>query len=428
MKRRYKALIAIVVPVILVTILKYTHDASYQWITGYMVAVALVFKTSIVSMWLAAELHIVSFIAGLTVFQATILLIKRWLLDSVLATWVQTHIIDNMIDAFKEAKDFYLRQDLKSKFKNIFVFLFGIIISGWVLYFVGVLDNLIFFAELRLFIAGVFSAIVTFLAKVTSLALSILAITWLGPIIEVFALSYLLIRLESWLGPNNILSHTFHYIGEKINLTLYYLGILKEQHIDRLLLDPMINKSKQMGTQLSCSIRDKKIKEEYRSFESFENIIMKGHIDAYFSFKGTENCPDKKSLYTRINKKTSHNIDIVAYVARDASGNLLQEDAVNNFYNDVFFLESFASHKEYGVKVQDEETEKPHITHHDFWVLNTSKYPVTIKSRSENFEDIQIEGNGLQLIKTSKPFSYENGDVCCEFEGIKLTVTALERK
>jgi len=56
MKRRYKALIAIVVPVILVSILKYTHAASYQWIMGYMVAVALVFKTSIASMWLAAEL------------------------------------------------------------------------------------------------------------------------------------------------------------------------------------------------------------------------------------------------------------------------------------------------------------------------------------------------------------------------------------
>ena len=101
MKRRYKALIAIVVPVILVTLLKYTHDTSYQWIMGYMVAVALVFKTSIVSMWLAAELHMVSFIAGLTVFQASILLIKRWLLDSVLATWIQTHIIDNVIDALK---------------------------------------------------------------------------------------------------------------------------------------------------------------------------------------------------------------------------------------------------------------------------------------------------------------------------------------
>jgi len=427
MKRRYKALIAIVVPVILVTLLKYTHDASYQWIMGYMVAVALVFKTSIVSMWLAAEIHFVTFIAGLTVFQASILLIKRWILDSVLATWIQTHIIDNVIDALKEAKDFYLRQDLKTKFKNIFVFIFGVMLSGWVLYIVGFLDNLVLFAELRLFIAGVFSAIVTFLTKVAAWGLSVLAITWLGPIVEVFALSYILIRLETWLGPNNILSKIFYFIGDKINLLLYYLGILKDKHIDPLILDPMISKSKQMGTQLSSSIRHKKIQEEYRSFESFENIIMKGHIDAYFSFKGTDNCPDKTSMYRRINKKTSNNIDIVAYVARDSSGTLLEEDSVHNFYHDVFFLESFASHKEYGVKVYDEAFDKQHITHHDFWVLNTSRHPVTIKSRTQNFEDIEIEGNGLQLIKTSKSFCYKHGDVCCEFKGVKVVATAIER-
>jgi hypothetical protein len=427
MKRRYKALIAIVVPVIIVSVLKYTHDASYQWIMGYMVAVALVFKTSIVSMWLAAELHVVSFIAGLTVTQATFLLIKRWLLDSVLANWIQTHIIENLLDAFKEAKEFYLRQDLKTKFKNIFVFLFGVTFSGWVIYMAGLLDNLIFFAELRLFIAGVFSAIVTFVTKVASWTLSVLAITWLGPIVEVFALSYLLIRLETWLGPNNLLSRTFHYLGEKINLMLYYLGLLKDKHIDPLILDPMINKSKQVGTQLSTSIRHKKIQQEYRSFESFENIIMQGQIDAYFSFKGTENCPDKKSLYTRINKKTSNNIDIVAYVARDASGELLEEDAVHNFYNDVFFLESFASHKEFGVKVYDEDIDPLHITHHDFWILNTCKYPITIKCRSNNFKDQEIQGESLKLIKCTQPFNYENGEIYCEYEGTKIDVTALER-
>ncbi len=427
MKRRYKALIAIVVPVILVSILKYTHAASYQWIMGYMVAVALVFKTSIASMWLAAELHMVSFIAGLTAFQATILLIKRWLLDSVFATWVQTHIIDNVIDALKEAKDFYLRQDLKTKFKNIFVFIFGVMLSGWLLYALGFLDNIVVFAELRLFIAGVFSAIVTFLTKVASWTLSIFAITWLGPIVEVFALSYLLIRLENWWGPDNILSRFFNFLGDKINIMLYHLGILKDKHITPLILNPMISKSKQMGEQLSSNIRQKKINEEYRYFESFENIIMKGHIDAYFSFKGTDKCPDKKSLYTRINRKTSNNIDIVAYVARDASGTLLEEDLATNFYHDVFFLESFASHKEYGVKVYDEDADKLHITHHDFWVLNTSKHPVTIKSQSQNFEPIQIEGHGLQLIKTSKPFCYKYGDVYCEFKGVEVVATAIER-
>ena len=198
MKRRYKALIAIIVPIVLVTILKYTHTASYEWLTGYMFAVALVFKTSIISLWLDAKLHFVAFITGLTIFQGIILLVKRWLLDSVFAEWVQTHIIENIIDGLKEAKDFYLRQDLKTKFKNIFFFIFGITLAGWILYIVGLLDNIVLFAELRLFIAGVFSAIVAFVTKLASWALSLLAISWLGPLLEVFAFSYILTRLDVW--------------------------------------------------------------------------------------------------------------------------------------------------------------------------------------------------------------------------------------
>ena len=431
MKRRYKALIAIVVPIVLVTLLKYTHDASYKWLMGYMVAVALVFKTSIISLWVAAQLHFMSFIAGLTLFQGSILLVKRWLLDSVLANWIQTHILENLSEGLKEAKEFYLRQDLKTKFKNIFLFLFGVSISGWLLYVVGLLDNIVLFAELRLFIAGVFTALVSFLSKLAAWTLSLLALSWLGPLLEVFALSYIFIHLEKWFGQNNPLSRFFNFLGEKINQLLYTLGILKERHIDRMLLEPMVNKSKQMGTQLSQKIRQKKIEEEFRYFESFEQIIMQGHIDAYYSFKGMEKVTDKKALYARINKKTSNNIDIVAYISRDSSGKLLKESTINDFHHDVFLLESFASHKDHGVKVYDEESDnevdKKHITYHDFWVLNTSTYPITLRSNSQNFQDVQVEGNGLKLIKTSKPFCYKQGDVFGEYKGIRVSASVIER-
>ena len=426
-KRRYKALIAIIVPVILISLLKFTHEASYQDLTGYMFAVALVFKTSIISLWLAAKLHFVAFIAGLTLFQGLILLIKRWLLDSVLATWIQTHIIENIIDALKEAKDFYLRQDLKSKFKNIFFFIFGVTLSAWLLYLIGLLDNIVLFAELRLFIIGVFSAIMTFVTKIASWTLSILAISWFGPLLEVFAFSYILTRLDVWFGPNNIFSRFFNFIGDKINLLLYHLGILKEKHIDPFILDPVISKSKEMGTQLSSSIRNKKIREEYRYFESFENIIMEGHIDAYYSFKGMDKLTNKKELYALINKKTNNNLDIAAYVSRSASGELLNEAAPSNFYHDVFLLEGYASHKEHGVKVYDEPNDERHIDNKDFWIMNTSRYPVTIRSNTQNFEDTQVPAHGLKLIKVDNPFCYKHGDVFCEYKDKRVAVTAIER-
>jgi hypothetical protein len=216
-------------------------------------------------------------------------------------------------------------------------------------------------------------------------------------------------------------------MGDKINLMLYYLGILKEKHIDPMILQPIISKSKQMGTQLSTMIRNKKIRDEYRYFESFENIIMKGHIDAYHSFKGMDQITDKKALYTRINQKTNNNLDIAAYVSRNDSGQLLDESVPNNFYHDVFLLESFASHKKHGAKVYDEPTDEKHINHTDFWVLNTSAFPVTIRSNTHNFEDSEIPAHGLKLIKAKNPFCYKNGDVFCEYEDKRVAATAIER-
>jgi hypothetical protein len=154
---------------------------------------------------------------------------------------------------------------------------------------------------------------------------------------------------------------------------------------------------------------------------------MKGHIDAYCSFKDMAECKNKQTLYARINKKTSNNIDIVAYVSRDAEGNLLDASSVSDFHHDLFILESYASHREYGVKVYDEGEDEKHITHHDFWVLNTSAYPVTLRSNRHNFDDVEVEGHGLKLIKTAHPFCYKQGDVFCEFKGVRVATSFVER-
>jgi len=425
--RRYKALLAVIVPIVIISLLKYAHNASYVWLMGYMVAVALVFKVSIVSLWLAAQLHFMSFLAGLTIFQGIFLLLKRWLFDSVLSNWIQANIIEHFIDAFKETKDFYLRQDIKTKFRNIFIFIFGVTFTGWTLYIVGLLDNVVVFAELRIFIAGLFTAIVTFFSKIATWTLSLFALSWLAPIVEVFALSYLLVYLEKRLGSNNVILRSLNFIGSKINNFLYYLGILKEKHIDIKITQPIISKSKKISSHLSNTIQQKKIASELKYFEEFENIIMQGHIDAYYSFKGMNEVENKTKLYQIINKKTNNNIDIVAYVSRDEKGNLLNNATVNSFYNDVFLLESYASHKEYGVKVYDEDEDERHINHHDFWVLNTSSCPVMLRSNTYNFKDTKIEGHRLKLIKTIHPFCYKQGDVFCEFKGVRVATTFVDR-
>ena len=427
MRRRYKALLAIAVPTAIVYGLKVSHTASYEWLMGYMFAIALVFKASILSLWFASKLKLIAFIKGLTVFQGLVLLLKRWFLDNVLTQWLKTNIIDHLVEGFKEAKDYYIRLNLKAKLKNAFSIILGLLLLGFLAHWIGYLDKILIFAEVKMIASALFEGILTFATKITSSVLSWFAASWLAPILEVFALSYLLTLLEKWFGTNNPLSRFFNFIGDKLNQGLYYLGLLKTKHIDPMVECNVVSNSKKVSSKLSTMIKNKKIREEYKYFERFENIIMKGHIDAYHTFKGMEKISDKKELYKRINQKTNDNIDIVAYVSRNHLGVLLDEEVEDTFYHDIFLLESFASHQEHGVKIYDEAEDPDHIDHTDFWVLNTSKFPVIIGSQSDNFEEECIFPHGLRLIKTDKPFCYASGDVYCAYEGVKVAVTPVER-
>ncbi len=287
------------------------------------------------------------------------------------------------------------------------------------------MDHILFFAKVKTIASAIFQGVLTYTTKITSSILSWFASSWLAPIFEVFALSYVLTLIERLFGVNNPISRFFNFIGDRLNQVLYYFGLLKNRHIDPMVKCKVVDNSKKINDSLKNIIKNKKIQEEYRYFERFENLIMQGHIDAYYSFKDMHKIKDKKELYSLINKKTKDNIDIVAYVSRNRLGILLEESVDDSFYHDIFLLESFASHQEYGVKTYKNE-DKHHIDHTDFWVLNTSKFPVVIGSISNNFEEECILPNGLRLIKTDKPFSYEDKDIYCEYEGVRVFVTAIE--
>ena len=427
MRRRYKALLAIALPVGIVYGLKYTHSSIYEWLIGYMFAVALVFKASILSLWFASKLKTIAFLKSLTFFQGIALLIKRWFLDNVLTQWIKRNIIAHLSEGMKEIKEYYQYLNLKAKLKNIVAILLLLTVAIVVAQWLGYLDKLLFLTQIKTIASALFTGILTITTKITSSLLSWFTSSWLAPVLEVFALSYLLTLLERWFGADNPLSRFFNFIGDKLNQMFYHIGLLKVKHIDPMVECKVISNSKKVGDKLTNMIKHKKIREEYRYFERFENMIMKGHIDAYHSFKGMKDVKDKKELYKRINQKTNDNIDIVAYVSRNTMGVLLDEGVTDTFHHDIFLLESFASHQEHGVKIYDENEDSNHIDHTDFWVLNTSKFPIIIGSKSNNFEEECVFPHGLRLIKTEKPFSYASGDVYCAYEGVQVDVTPVER-
>ena len=99
-------------------------------------------------------------------------------------------------------------------------------------------------------------------------------------------------------------------------------------------------------------------------------------------------------------------------------GNLLEEHIPNDFYHDIFILKGIASNPHYGVK----KHLKDKIDYTDFWILNTSKYPITLKSKNGNFSDRYIEGHSISLVKTD---AYMENDITCEYLGEKVTPTPI---
>lgn len=414
MKRRHIAALAVFIPVIIITILKLYYPLSYKMLSGYMFAIALIFKSALLSFYTASKLKILAFTKGLTIVQGTYLLLKRWFLDNIFARWLKRNITDHIKVGLHELGEYYKALNLRAKLKNIFIPFILSILSAWALYTAGYLDNLLLFTEIKVVVIGLSKTILMMGTKFFGFMIN----SWITPILEVFALSYILSWFERVLGKENPIVRFFNWLGFKLNSFLFFFADLNKKHIDPLLNDHISKQSRSLSDTLSSYVRRKKVNYEYEQFEKFEQRILKGHIGAYHTFKGMEKVTDKKELYTLINKKTDDNLDIVAFVSRNSKGELLPEVVEDSFYHDIFILEGIASSHKHGIK-QEQETDPDHS---DFWVLNTSSYPATLRSHSDHVPIQEIEANSLILVKTNHPQDYRCGDIYFEFRGRTETI------
>ncbi len=417
MKRRYKALLAIIIPVIIMALLSHFHETSYDYIMGYMVAVVLIFKSSLLSLWFLSKLKILHFLKGLTLFQAVLLGMKRWFIDNMVSKWLERHIIRHFKKPFKELFQYYNAINFKTKVKNFIIIVLPLGIGIWLMYLTDVLTHLAVFVELKMLVIGFFKALWIVFSKVFIWMTS----SWFAPILEVFALSYLLTLLERFLGKNNPISRFFNYIGDKLNDLLEYVGLLSDKHIEPILNKNISKRSENYGNKISLMLKNKKIKDEHLYFDNFQNMILKGHINAYYSFDGMDKISDKKELYRIINEETADNIDIIAYVSRNGKGELLEEYCKDDYYHDIFLLKGIASNRSHGVREHLDND----IDYTDFWVLNTSRYPVWLKSDTGNIENIKLNGNEMKFIKTKTHLNFQKEDIYFQYNGTSVSPTEI---
>jgi len=417
MKRRYKALLAIIVPIILMALLSYVHPVSYNILMGYMIAIVLIFKSSLLSLWLLSKLKFLHFLKGLTLFQGLLLGIKRWFIDNMVSKWLERHIFRHFKKPLRELLQYYHAINFKTKVRNFIIVILPLGLGVWVMYSADILTHIAVFVELKMFVIGFFKALWLIASKIFFWFTG----SWFAPILEIFALSYLLELVKRLLGKENPLSNFFNYIGDKLNEFLKFIGLLNDRHIEPILNENISKRSQNYGNKLSLMIKNKKIRDEYLYFDNVQNTILKGHINAYHSFKGMNKIKDKKELYQIINKETADNIDIIAYVSRNGKGELLEESYKNDYYHDIFLLKGIASNRNHGVREHNDNE----IDYTDFWVLNTSRYPVWIKSHSDNIANILLKGNEMKFIKTTYHVNFSQNDLYFEYERIKVSPTEI---
>ena len=418
MRRRDAIAILLAIFIIIGWGFLYLFPDGVELTTAWLIGIAIVFKSALLSFATASKLKLIAFFKSLTLFQGTLLIIKRWFLDNVFSVWLREHIFRHLKYVFIEAKEYYLSLDLKKKTKNIITAIIISALSFWFIYISGYLTHIFLFAELKVLIISISKTILLIISKIFSLLFN----SWLTPILEVFAFSWLFDYLERRFGENHPINRALKALSKLFSKL--FKSIAKFINI---YLDPLLNRrvsiySQKIAKALKGYIENKKIEYEYEQFDRFEKLIMNAHIDAYFSFEGMEKIKDKKRLYSLINQKTKDGINIIGFVSRDDNGELVPDEVENSFYNDIFILEGIASSHKSGVK--KELPYSPDSS--DFWILNTSLYPALLKSISGIVPTTPIEPQSLKLIKLDKKPIYKNDDIYIEYNGKSKKITFLE--
>jgi hypothetical protein len=417
MRRRYVAALAVGLPVAAIAITKYYFPISFDALAGYMVVVALVFKSALLSFWAVFKLKVLAYLKGLTFAKGLVLIVKRWFLDNIFARWLKRNILDHIMVGVKEFRNYFKALNFRSKLQNVLApALIGAIVIA-LLYYSGFLGHILLLTEFKVFVISISKTLLLILTKIFGFVVN----SWISPILEVFALSYFFSWLEKKLGKENWLVRILNSTGQRLNRIFFYILGLNKKYVDPILNDKVSAGSQRIGSAMTEYVNNKKVVYEYEQFDRLEKSILDRHIDAYHHFEGMERITDKKKLYSIINERTNDKLEIVAYISRNDSGHLVSEDVDDSFYHDIFFLEGLASSSEHGVDIQKDID--PDST--DFWVLNTSKYPIIINSHSGNVPQTYIFPHSSYLIKTRYKTDYADGDIYGIFEGTDEKIVAV---
>jgi hypothetical protein len=279
-----------------------------------------------------------------------------------------------------------------------------IVSLSYVPFIIKIISTPLFFAEIKALVIGFFKIIWFLSGKVISYIVLFFQNSWLAPIVEIFALSWILSKLEKIPFIGIYLRKFFDYLSLGFDKFFSVFIRFYDKYIYAKFSRKVKEKMIKLANWFDKSLEETKYKNEVFLFKKFIEIYLKkDRVHEYFNSIKGENFSDKKDLFSFINKKTNDSIDIVAFF--DCS------PVVNDQIKDVLILEGMASESNKG-------SSSKVIKKDSFWVLNLTDEEIIIDSKKGYFFIRSIKPGKIKLIhSTNQDFE----DIYIHFNGENLS-------
>ena len=338
----------------------------------------------------ASKGKIFLFIKNLTFVKGVSLGVKRFILDNVVSKWISKNFTAHITEPIGEWIAYYKKLNLKTKIKKSLLLVIPASVVGVGMYFGGMLQSFALYAQLKVLVIGFFKFLWVAASKLIFGLISFISGTWLAPIVEILALSWLLSWIEKIpvIGP--IISKFFSNIGDSLGFVFSKISAIFYKYIGRHFSSNLSKVGVKFGGYLHNKINYTKVKNELEIFDSFQKKYLLKDIQKYFN--GPYKREHKKIFYKNVNKHTNDHVDIKAYIEMDDS---------MHYIKDFFILEGLASCDETG-------SNHERLNKKSFWAMNLNELAVVLFSENDKFKPVYLPQNSLKLIQPKEDINFKN--------------------
>lgn len=359
-------------------------------IIAYIAGIFFVVKAKLISFFIASKNKLLLFIKTLTLYKVLNIAIKRFIIDNYLSKWLEKNIIAPIKRPLKSFIRYYMALHIYEKIKKSLVILLPTSLLFYIAYSFNLIEHILFYAEIKTLIIAFFKFLWLFIGKIGSLLYNILFTSWIAPLLQIFALSFLIEQLEKLPLLGKPLAKLIKKIDAFFALFFDRIFFYWHRFIERFISLRVRKAMYTLAKKLEFFLEKIKYKNElflmkrFIKSKNYENYFNK-HLQNYLEREALATLfmvEQKRDFLQFLNKATKDNIDIVAFF----------DIAPYPPIRDVFIIESFASKYSEGNRATK-------IASDSFWCLSLYEKPLLLAIGADEY---LLKPKKIRLIHTKK--------------------------